>query len=201
MKNLAPLVIVVALGTPLVAAEKPLAPVVQQALSSALQNERQAAIRYEAFAVKADEEGYRGAASLFRACAKAERIHASRFKAALKKSGAEIPAESEAKPEVRTTADNLQAAIAAEQRERDVTYREAIEVAKTEKNSEISKLFDVTRDTETEHANLLAAANRSLDDMKNERTYFVCESCGYTSDVRLSACPLCRTGHGMKEVN
>ena len=52
---------------------------VQKVLTNAVNNERAAVARYEAFAAKADEEGYLGVASLFRACAKAERIHLQRF--------------------------------------------------------------------------------------------------------------------------
>jgi len=44
---------------------------VQKALTNAVNNERAAAARYEAFADKAEAEGYLGVANLFRACAKA----------------------------------------------------------------------------------------------------------------------------------
>ncbi len=51
---------------------------IQRVLTNAVVGERQAIARYNAFAVKADEEGYPGAASLFRACAKAESTSARR---------------------------------------------------------------------------------------------------------------------------
>ena len=44
---------------------------VRYVLLNALTNEREAVAKYELFARKADEEGYRGAAALFRAQAQA----------------------------------------------------------------------------------------------------------------------------------
>ena len=45
---------------------------VRMIVEKALAGEREAIARYEAFAVKADQEGYPGAASLFRAAARGE---------------------------------------------------------------------------------------------------------------------------------
>jgi rubrerythrin len=45
-------------------------------LLSALEGESNANAKYNAFAIKADADGLRGAASLFRAAARAEHIHA-----------------------------------------------------------------------------------------------------------------------------
>ena len=46
-------------------------------LLAAYQGESNAHAKYTAFAVKADTDGWHGAASLFRACARAEQIHAT----------------------------------------------------------------------------------------------------------------------------
>lgn len=199
MKKLGILLVALAIAVPAFAADK-LGFGVQRALASSLQNERQAAMRYEAFMAKAEQDGYPGAANLFRACAKAERIHARRFKAALEEYGAEVPAEPTYTPNVGDTNDNLRAAMLAEQTERDATYREATEVAKAGRNNDIAKLFEVTRDTETEHANLLASASHSLENLKQPKAYWVCEDCGYTTDVRLPICPSCRATHELEPV-
>lgn len=200
MKKLGILLVALAVAVPAFAAEKGLASDVQRALINSLQNERQAAMRYEAFMAKAEEEGYPGAANLFRACARAERIHAARFKAALETYGVEAPGEPSYKPAVSGTVDNLRAAMFSEQGERDTTYKEATDAAKAARNDDIAKLFDVTRDTETEHANLLAAASHSLDKLKQPKAYWVCSVCGYTTDVRLPLCPSCRSQHELEEV-
>jgi len=115
----------------LLAADKPLAPFVRKALTSAVYGEKAAATRYDAFAVKADQEGYPGAAALFRACAKAERIHLARFEAAMRSRGVEPSNETATAPSVGSTRDNLRAAASAEQTERDFTYKEACDTCTT----------------------------------------------------------------------
>jgi rubrerythrin len=58
-----------------VLAESPVVVLLQDAVTG----EREAQARYVAFAKKADEEGYAGVASLFRAAAAAEKIHEGVF--------------------------------------------------------------------------------------------------------------------------
>jgi rubrerythrin len=199
MKKLGILLVALAIAIPASAADK-LGFGVERTLASALQNERQAALRYEAFMAQAEQEGYPGAANLFRACAKAERIHARRFKAALEQYGAAVPAEPAYTPSVGDTRSNLRAAMSGEQSERDSTYREANEVAKAGRNPDVARLFEVTRDTETEHANLLASAASSLEELKQPKAYWLCEDCGFTTDVRLPLCPSCRVRHELELV-
>lgn len=199
MKKLGILLVALAIAIPAFAADK-LGIGVDRALANSLQNEREAAMRYEAFMARAEQDGYPGAANLFRACAKAERIHARRFKAALEKYGAAVPAEQAYTPSVGDTRANLRAAMSAEQTERDSTYREATETAKAGRNPDIAKLFEVTRDTETEHANLLASATNSLEKLKQPKAYWVCDDCGFTTDVRLPLCPSCRASHELERV-
>ena len=190
MRKLPILTLFVAAG--LLAADKPLGPFVRKALTSAVYGEKSAAARYDAYANKADQEGYPGAAALFRACAKAERIHLARFEAALKGRGVEPSNDTPSTPSVGSTRDNLRNAATAEQTERDFTYKEACDTCTTARDEEMAKLFDTTRDVETEHANLCANAMTHMDDLKSPKTFYVCGHCGYTTDVRLPLCPLCR---------
>jgi rubrerythrin len=169
---------------------------VRNVLQNALTNEREAAARYDLFAKKADEEGYRGAAALFRAQAQAERTHAERFTALLRAHDIPLPPEQTFTPNVGTTGENLNAAASAERAERDGTYREAIETCNLHGAPDIAKVFDQTRDSEVEHANLCNAAARTLDSMKNAKTFYVCGKCGYTTDVKLRSCPACRHEEG-----
>ena len=56
-------------------------------LQTAFNGESNANARYLAFATKADQEGYGGVASLFRAAARAEEIHAANHLVEIKKPG------------------------------------------------------------------------------------------------------------------
>jgi rubrerythrin len=186
----------IALGT--IAATNPFPREVRDALQRALANEREAVARYEVFARKADEEGYRGAAALFRA--QAERTHGERFAAVLRAHDVVLPAEETFSPVAGTTAENLRTAAAAEKAERDGAYREAIETCNLHGSTEIAKIFDQTRDSEVEHGNLCSAAARDLDSMKEPMTFYVCGKCGYTTDVKLPFCPACQHKQAPKAV-
>jgi rubrerythrin len=168
---------------------------IQRVLTNAVIGERQAIARYTAFAAKADDEGYPGAAGLFRACAKAESIHLRRFTALMVERNLDVPPEAPVKVDVGSTRDNLITSFAAETAERDSTYLYAIRAANDDHDDAVAKTFDETRDVEVEHANLCSEASRNLSDMKTAHDYYVCERCGYTTNVRLPLCPSCRDGH------
>lgn len=169
---------------------------VQRVLTNAIVNERAAVARYNAFAEKADAEGYIGAGDLFRAAARAETIHLSRFTAVMNSRGLELPPETTRPVVVGSTSANLQAAVSAELGERDDIYLDAYKAASNAADTEIAQVFDETRDVEVEHANLCQAAARNLEKMKEPHAYSVCTICGYTTDVRFPVCPLCR--HSMR---
>src|SRR5271157_3127257 len=82
-------------------------------LQVAFNGESNANARYLAFAKKADEEGYGEVASLFRAAAKAEEVHADKHAVVIKKRGA-APVHKLEQIEVKTTRKNLRAAIEGE---------------------------------------------------------------------------------------
>ncbi len=164
-------------------------------LQQAVTGERNAQVRYAAFAAKADEEGFGGVASLFRAAARGEKAHEEKFVQLLKKKGGTVPEGTE-EPKVGTTRENIAAALEAEQTERDSIYHDAFEKAQADGQAEIAKAFDRARTAESEHANLLMAANWSMNSMKEKKTYFVCSGCGFTSETKLPrGCPLC-SGQG-----
>jgi rubrerythrin len=173
---------------------------VRNVLDRAVTNERDAVARYKACAAKAEEEGYPGAASLFRAAAKAEEVHAQRFVAAMKDRGLEVPQAEPAVPEIGTTGDNLRVSSSNEISERDGIYKEAIAAAREGRDEELALIFDQTRDTEVEHANLMGNAARQLEKMKSPKTYYVCSKCGFTSDIDLPFCMLCRSDKHPHEV-
>ncbi len=100
-------------------------------LSEAFNGESNAHARYLAFAAQADNEGYTQVASLFRAAAKAEDIHANNHASVLKTLGVEAKADL-VSPEVQSTKENLQAAIKGESYERDTMYPQFITQARAE---------------------------------------------------------------------
>lgn len=186
-----PTVILLFLASALFAAEA-IPTGVREVLEVALARERDAAARYERYAAKAEEEGYKGAASLFRAQMTAEKTHAERFAQILRAHGLPVP---EAKPstfEVAGTEENLAAAAQAEAIERDDIYRTAVETCNRLGATDIAKAFDQTRDSEVEHANLCRSAARDMASLRESRSYHVCAKCGYTTDVKLPVCPVCQ---------
>jgi len=180
----------IALGT--IAATTPLPREIRDLLQRSLVREREAVARYELFARRADEEGFRGVAVLFRAQAQAERTHAERFTSLLREHDVAIPAEEAFTPDAGSTRDNLATAAAAERAERDGAYREAVEACNLHGRADIAKVFDQTRDSEVEHANLCTTAARDLESMREPKMFYVCGKCGYTTDVKLRFCPACQ---------
>src|SRR5450756_995798 len=77
-------------------------------LQAGFNGESNAHSRYLAFAEKADQEGYGEVASLFRAAAKAEEVHAANHAAVIKKMGGTAQAKIET-PVVKSTKENLDA--------------------------------------------------------------------------------------------
>lgn len=160
-------------------------------LQAAYNGESNAHARYVEFAKKADAEGFAGVASLFRAAARAEEIHAANHAVVIRKMGAQPTAVIE-KTIIRATRENLMTAIDGETYERDIMYPEFIRVAQQEKNTAAIRTFNFALEAETEHARLFADALGALATKKPAMKYFVCAICGYTAE-RLDAerCPVC----------
>jgi len=161
-------------------------------LQAALNGEGNAHVRYLAFAVKADQEGYGEVASLFRAAARAERVHANNHALEIKKLGGTPNAKNEA-PVVKSTKENLEAAIKGETYERDVMYPEFYKQARATGHTDAVKTFNLARNAEAEHAMLFTDAYDNLAKMRGQsRTYYVCSVCGYTTkDLDFAKCHSC----------
>ena len=163
-------------------------------LQEAYNGESNAHARYLAFATKADEEGYTKVASIFRAAARAESIHAANHAAVIRELGAEPTAVIEA-PVVKGTADNLRAAIAGESYERDTMYPDFIEAAKAERQTDAVRTFNFAKEAEAGHAVLYSKALDNLDAMTGGTIELaVCPVCGRTvTKVEGEKCPVCFT--------
>jgi rubrerythrin len=162
-------------------------------LQAAFNGESNAHARYLAFAQKADDEGYAGAASLFRAAARAEEIHAANHETVIKKSGG-VPDTKVEPPTVKSTRENLAAAIKGETYERDEMYPAFIRQAKSDGASEAVRTFSFALAAEAEHAKLYADTLGNLESLTASRVFYVCPICGFTSsNPNFDRCPTCAT--------
>lgn len=125
MKKLLLCVVVCLLAAPLLASTS----TVLDNLQTAFNGESNAHARYLEFAAKADQEGYGSVASLFRAAARAEEIHAANHAVVIRRMGGTPQANIE-KPAVKSTAENLAVAIQGETYERDVLYPDFLKQAR-----------------------------------------------------------------------
>jgi len=163
-------------------------------LQAAFHGESNANARYLAFAWKADEEGYGRVASLFRAAAKAEEIHARNHAAVIEKMGGKAILTLEP-IKVNTTAENLKVAVEGEVYERDIMYPEFIEAAKRENATAAIRTFTLAMRVEAVHAVLYQSALNQLKEYRGaNHTYYVCPDCGNTlEELTILKCLIC--GH------
>jgi rubrerythrin len=162
-------------------------------LMAAYNGESNAQARYVAFAKKADQEGYGGVASMLRVAARGEEIHARAHAEIIKKLGG-APIADVKTPAIKTTAENLKAAIEGESYERDKMYPEYISDALAAGNKDAIKDFKATVAVEAEHAKLFAQAASSLSSWKTARKFFLCQTCGLcVLVIDFTKCPICFT--------
>jgi len=137
-------------------------------LQAAFAGESQANRKYLAFAKKAEADGFPQVAKLFRAAAAAETVHAH---AHLQVLGG-----------VKSTADNVAAAIAGETYEATTMYPEFIADAQAEKNAAASRSFTLALAVEKIHAGMYQKALESVKTGKDLAPvkYYICEVCGNT---------------------
>lgn len=151
-------------------------------LQAAFKGETNASARYAAFAKKADEEGQKQIAALFRAASMAEGIHAQNHKIVIEEMGG---AAQPVKPEVtvKSTRENLEYAISGEAYEVKEMYPEFLKIAAVAANQMASISLTYAYKTEKKHEILYRKALAALDakDTKALATvYFVCPTCGNT---------------------
>ena len=193
MEKFAAAVIVLALAAVALPGRATAAATTLENLQVAFNGESNAHARYLAFADKANQEGYGEVASLFRAAAKAEQVHAANHAVVIKKLGGTPEAKIET-PVVGSTKENLEAAIKGESYERDTMYPGFLKQARTEGNRDAVQTFNYANTAEAEHAKLYSKALNDLPKLKGSKSkdYFVCTVCGYTTaQIDFSKCPSC----------
>ncbi|NWF75974.1 MAG: rubrerythrin family protein [Nitrospirae bacterium] len=146
-------------------------------LQYAFAGESQANRKYLAFAKKAEEDGYKQIAKLFRAAAEAETVHAFNH---LRELG-----------EIRSTKENLESAMNGEIFEFENMYPAMIEDAKADEDKGAERSFKFANEVEKIHAELYKKALENIG--KNpEVDYFVCQVCGNTVEGEPpDKCPIC----------
>ena len=149
----------------------------EEHLKEAFAGESQANRKYLAFAKQAEKEGFKQAAKLFRAAAEAETIHAHNHLKQLN--------------DVKSTKENLEAAINGETFEFKEMYPQMIKDAEAEGQKGALRSFNFANEVEKTHANLYKNMLESLGS-NEEVDYYVCEVCGHTAEgAAPDKCPVC----------
>jgi len=166
-------------------------------LKAGIIGETTASAKYAEFAKIAIAEGNDTIAKLFEAASKAEAIHADNHKKVLEGLGVTMDAFTP-EFEVKTTAENLQAAIEGETYESTTMFPQFLEDAKAEKVEKAEKSFNWAFDTEKKHQKFYSQALNAL----NQNTenilafeYAVCPVCGNTYELNSTdeKCAFCQT--------
>ncbi len=149
-------------------------------LKEAFAGESQASQKYLAFAKKAEKDGFRNVAALFRTAAEAERIHAEGHLGALDGIGG--------------TEANLQAAIDGETYEYTKMYPPMLEQAQAE-GHKAKRMFDYAAKAEAIHARLYQLALESVRNGQDlpESKIYLCPVCGHIEfGTPPETCPICK---------
>ncbi len=152
----------------------------EENLKAAFAGESQANRKYLAFAKKADKEGFPQIAKVFRAAAAAETVHAHNHFRVL--------------GGIKSTKENVQAAIEGEHYEFSKMYPEFLKDAKNEANKDAERTFDYANEVEKVHHKLYTAAFEAVENGNDldKNDLFICPVCGYTHEGNLpEKCPVC----------
>lgn len=147
-------------------------------LNIAFAAESKEAARNNAFAAKAEHEGYDQIARLFRAVADAEGVHARRYLMLMR-------------GKIGSTEENLEAAFQNEIKANVDEYPNLIKAASDEEDNIALRAFSQARDVESHHAELYKHA---MGDMLSDTAtaYRVCQVCGYIAEGKApDNCPIC----------
>ena len=150
-----------------------------QNLKDAFAGESQANRKYLAFAKQAEQDGFPNIARLFRTAAEAETIHAHGHLAAM--------------GGVKSTAENLKAAVDGETYEYTEMYPPMLQQAEADKHK-AKRMFGLAVKAEAVHAKLYKIALDAAQQGKDltETAFYLCPVCGYIEFGKApDACPIC----------
>jgi len=149
-------------------------------LQTAFAGESQANRKYLFFAEKAEQEGYKQIAKLFRAAADAETVHARNHLKVMQG--------------IKSTRENLLAARGGENYEFTEMYPEFIKQAEAEGNDKAKDSFDLANKVEQIHHGLFDTALIKIEkgETIGDKPIYVCQYCGTTVEGEApEKCPIC----------
>ena len=149
-------------------------------LESAFAGESQANRKYLFFAEKAEQEGHKRIARLFRATAEAETVHARNHLKVMQG--------------IKSTRENLKAAVGGEHHEFTEMYPQFIKKANAEGDKKAADSFDLANKVEKIHHGLYSDALSKLDKASpmELKPFYVCQYCGNTVEGEApEKCPVC----------
>jgi len=149
-------------------------------LEFAFAGESQANRKYLFFAEKAEQEGHKRIARLFRAAADAETVHARNHLKVMQG--------------IKSIRENLQTAISGENHEFTEMYPQFIKKADVEGEKKATDSFDLANKVEKIHHGLYSDALSKLDKggTVELKPFYVCQYCGNTVEGEApEKCPVC----------
>lgn len=150
--------------------------------------------RYEAFAARATDEGYKSVAVLFRATAASQDVLIKKHAAMIQKLSGGLPVvKVAAAPVVKSTRENLEAALAADIGEKNTRYAAFSRQAEADKNVAAVYGFKGAVAAEIEYVKFFKLALSDLDGWKAEgKSFAVCEVCSFlVMGPPPATCPVC----------
>ena len=147
-------------------------------LMEAFAGESQANRKYIAYSKKAEADGKKNAAKLFKAASDAETIHALKH--------------FEVADKVKSTVENLNDAVNGENHEYQSMYPEFLKAAQEEGNQAAVRTFTYALKAEEVHAKLYKEALDNLE-QEEEVFYYLCPVCGNIEKVVPERCFICGT--------
>jgi rubrerythrin len=149
-------------------------------LQNAFAGESQANRKYLFFAEKAEQEGHKQVAKLFRAAADAETAHARNHLKVMQG--------------IKSTRENLLAAKGGENHEFTEMYPGFIKQAEAEGEAKAKDTFNLANQVEQIHHGLFDAALSKIEkgETIGEKPIYVCQYCGNTVEGEApDKCPVC----------
>lgn len=161
-------------------------------LMSAFTAETNAKAQYLAWAAKADEEGYKKVAQLFRAAAKSQEIHSGLHSEAIKALGG-VPMAGQQMPVVKSTKENLQQALMNENEAAGKLYPGFLAQAKADNVKAAVIAFGSALEIYAGRKPIYEKALKNLDSWKkSKKGFLVCTVCGnLVESITFMKCPVC----------
>lgn len=152
----------------------------KQNLQNAFAGESQAHMKYMIFSEKAEKEGKKNIARLFKAIAYAERVHATNHLRAL--------------DGIASTKENLVVAISGEHYEVEEMYPAYLLEAEKQGEKEAARSTHYALEAEKIHEQMYKKAKQSADSEEDISLgdVYICPLCGYTVEKDVpDFCPIC----------